>query len=583
MWILSLLAGLGLFLYGMKMMGDGLEKVAGDKMSSIIDKLTGNLIKGVLVGAAVTAIIQSSSATTVMVVGFINAGIMTLAQAVGVIMGANIGTTITSVLISLQDIDSSGMWIMNIFKPDFLAPVAVACGVIMLQFLKKRKYNNIGEILAGFGILFIGMDMMSSAMEFLKEYQGFQTMMISLTNPILGVIVGAVLTAVIQSSSASVGILQAAASTGLLYFPGAAAIILGQNIGTCITAIFSAIGAANNAKKAAAVHLLFNVMGSVIFLVVLYAFGIGKLLPVWNDLATKGNIAGFHIAFNLINTIILLPFNKVLVKIADTILPDKGRGADGEGGLEARLLSTPAVAISQTKKELVKMMAAATDAVMSGYDMLNGGAIRTEEEMAEQEDAVDIYEANITQYLIKLGEESVNEEENTTISTMFHVVTDIERIGDHAYNIAQSVADMRNNGAEFSGVAKEQLNSMYEAVNKLLDMTLKAYTENNVKLAVAVQPLEDVIDYLKDHLKTEHLDRLARQECSFSTGVMFLDIVNNLERIADHCSNIGLTVEQLESDESIDFDPHAHLKHIHDNKSNEYTRVYDKYIERYTK
>lgn len=582
MWILNLIAGLGFFLYGMKIMGEGLEKIAGDRMNNIIDKLTGNLFKGVLVGTVVTALIQSSSATTVMVVGFINAGIMSLNQAVGVIMGANIGTTVTSVLISLQDINSN-LWIINLFKPEFLAPIAIGIGVILIQFIKGKNSNNIGQILAGFGFLFIGMNMMSGAMEFLKEYEFFQTMMIRLSNPILGVILGLVLTAIIQSSSASVGILQAAASTGLLQLHSAAAIILGQNIGTCVTAMISAVGASKTAKKAAVVHLLFNIIGSGIFLIVLYAFQVGHFIPGWTDAATRTTIAGFHIFFNVINTIILLPFHNGLVFIANRFLPEDGKDKPQPVMLETRLLSTPALAIAQAKRELVNMMKAASVSVSCGYDMMNGVAVKTREELEEIENDIDLYESNITQYLIRIGDESLNEDENTEVSTMFHVITDIERIGDHAYNISASVLEMKEKDIQFSEIAMHQLNKMYEAVNRLVRMTLTAYDEHDVSAALSVQPLEDVIDYLKDHLKTEHLDRLARHECTFNIGVVYLDIVNNLERIADHCSNIGLTVEQLESDESIDFDPHAHLKHMHDHKSDAYTRVYDKYIDRYTK
>jgi phosphate:Na+ symporter len=583
MWILNLVAGLGFFLYGMKIMGEGLEKIAGDRMSRIIDKLTGSLIKGVMVGTVVTALIQSSSATTVMVVGFINAGIMSLQQAVGVIMGANIGTTVTSVLISLQDINSS-FWIINIFKPTYLAPIAIGIGVILIQFVNKKHSSNIGEILAGFGFLFVGMDMMSSAMEFLSGYSFFNELMIKLSNPILGVLLGMVLTAVLQSSSASVGILQAAAATGLLQLHSAAAIILGQNIGTCITAMISAVGASRAAKKAAVVHLLFNIIGSLIFLIVLYALAAGRFIPGWTGAATSANIAGFHICFNVVNTLLLLPFNRVLVLIANRLLPEYEADRSEEPVmLETRLLSTPALAIAQAKRELVNMMKAASASVSCGYEMLNGKSVRTKEEVEDIENDIDLYESNITQYLVRIGDESLNEDENTEVSTMFHVITDIERIGDHAYNISNSVLEMKEKGIQFSEVASHKLNKMYEAVNRLVDMTLSAYDRHDVAEALSVQPLEDVIDYLKDHLKNEHLERLAKHECTFNTGVVYLDIVNNLERIADHCSNIGLTVEQLESDRSIDFDPHAHLKHMHDNKSAAYTKVYDKYIDRYTK
>ncbi|MCX7715079.1 MAG: Na/Pi cotransporter family protein [Clostridia bacterium] len=580
-WILTLIAGLGFFLYGMKIMGDGLEKAAGDRMSKIIDNLTGSLLKGVLVGTAVTALIQSSSATTVMVVGFINAGIMSLQQAVGVIMGANIGTTITAVLISLEDINSS-LWILDFVKPSNLAPIAIAVGIVFLMFIKKRKYNNIGEILAGFGFLFVGMDMMSSAMDFLRDSVVFQNLMIQLQNPILGVLVGAGITAIIQSSSASVGILQAASATGFIKFSGAVSIVLGQNIGTCITAILSSIGANKTAKRAAIIHLLFNIIGSIIFIIVLYGFGIGKFIPVWTDNATKTNIAGFHISFNVINTILLLPFSNQLVFLANKILPSKDNDVAGSA-LEARLLSTPALALSQTTKELVKMMNLAADSVKIGYDILNDAAAKSLDELEEIENSIDVYESNITQYLVKIVDEPINEEENNLISSLFHVITDVERIGDHAFNISSSLNEMKQKGLDFSSQAKIELNKMYEAVNKLVSMTLKAYEMQDARLAADIQPLEDVIDYLNEHLKNSHLERLAKHECGFTTGVFFLDIVGNLERIADHCSNIGLAVEQVKSKNTEAFDPHAYLKHLHENKTEEYTNVYDKYISKYAK
>lgn len=318
-WIFNLFAGLALFLYGMKIMGEGLEKSAGNQMSQIIDRLTGNIFKGLLIGTVVTALIQSSSATTVMVVGFINAGLMTLTQSVGVILGANIGTTVTAVLISLEDINANAIWVLNLFKPSFLAPLAATAGVILLFFSNKKKYHYIGEILAGFGILFIGMDGMSDAMKFLQDSPVFASIMQSLENPILGILVGLILTMIIQSSSASVGILQAASATGLIGFSTAAAIVLGENIGTCVTAVISSVGANREAKKAAWLNVLFKTVGMLIFIIVLYVFGIGKLLPIWSRVATKTNIAVFHIIFNIINSILMIPISGLLVRLVDRI------------------------------------------------------------------------------------------------------------------------------------------------------------------------------------------------------------------------------------------------------------------------
>lgn len=580
--ILELIAGLGFFLYGMKIMGDGLEKTAGDRMSQIIDNVTGNLFKGVLVGTIVTAIIQSSSATTVMVVGFINAGIMTLKQSVGVIMGANIGTCITAMLISLESVNSSSMSLLNIVKPSNLAPIAMAVGVVMLMFLKKKKFNNIGEILAGFGILFIGMNMMSGSMESLEEMEMFKTFMQTLSNPILGVLFGLVLTLIIQSSSASVGMLQAASVSGAIAFPSAVAIVLGCNIGTCITAVISSIGTKKDAKRSALMNVIIKVIGMIIFVIALYVFGIGKMFEIWTGTADRVNIAVFHTLFNVINTIILLPFAKGLVTLVNKIIPDTNE-KEHSNPLEERLLATPSLALSQTTKELNKMMTTAAESVSYGYEILKNKRTMSMEKLEEIENSIDLDESRITQYLVKLSDQPVNEEENAIISATFHVITDIERIGDHAFNISEIANDIVSNGIKFSNEAKNELDNMYKAVNDMIETTLKAYETSDAKLAAVIQPLEDVVDYLQEHLKDSHLERLAKHECTFNAGVAFLDIVNNLERIGDHCSNIGLAVEQFKSDNIEGFDPHAYLDQLHANKPKEYMDIYSKYIEKYTK
>ncbi len=580
--ILNLIAGLGFFLYGMKIMGDGLEKIAGDRMSQIIDSVTGNLFKGVLVGTIVTSIIQSSSATTVMVVGFINAGIMTLKQSVGVIMGANIGTCITAMLISLESVNSSSMSLLNIVKPSNLAPIAMAIGVVMLMFLKKKKYNNMGEILAGFGILFIGMNMMSGSMACLEEMDIFKTFMQTLSNPVLGVLFGLILTLIIQSSSASVGMLQAASVSGAIAFPSAAAIVLGCNIGTCITAVISSIGTKKDARRSALMNVIIKVIGMLVFVTALYAFGIGKMFNIWNTTATRFNIAVFHTLFNVINTILLLPFSKYLVAAVSKIIPD-AKQEEVSNPLEERLLATPSLALSQTTKELNKMMTVAAKSVSYGYEILNGKRAISMEKLEKIENSIDLAESRITQYLVKLSDQQVNEEENAIISATFHVITDIERIGDHAFNISEIANDVSENGIKFSAAAQKELNNMYKAITDMIDTTLKAYETSDAELASTIQPLEDVIDYFQEHLKETHLERLAKHECTFNAGVAFLDIVNNLERIGDHCSNIGLAVEQFKSDNIEGFDPHAYLDQLHANKSDEYMDIYSKYIEKYAK
>ncbi len=579
-WLFNLLAGLALFLYGMKIMGEGLEKSAGNQMSQIIDRLTGNIFKGLFIGTVVTALIQSSSATTVMVVGFINAGLMNLSQAVGVIFGANIGTTVTALLISLEDINASAVWILNIFKPSFLAPLAAVIGVILLFFSNKKKYHYIGEILAGFGILFIGMGTMSDAMKFLENSAAFESIMQSLQNPILGILVGLVLTMIIQSSSASVGILQAASATGLITFPTAVSIVLGQNIGTCVTAVISSVGANREAKKAAWLNVMFNTIGMLIFTIVLYGFGVGKFLPVWSANATKTNIAGFHILFNLINSFLLIPFSGLMVRMVDKLVPKEN--TSDTTTLDERLLQTPTLALDQARRELLNMMQETKKSVTIGFDMLENGTTADEDVLDQLEDEIDLYESHITQYLIKVSDEPLTPTENIEISSMFHVITDIERMGDHAYNISQSMNKLHSQGNAFSDSAKNELTRMYTAVNKLVDKTLLAFEQRDAKLATDLQAIEDVVDLLKVQLKDSHLDRLAKHECSFEQGVVFLDIVTNLERIADHCSNVGLSVEQITAHGTV-IDPHEHLKDIHKNPSEDFQKMYDKYIDKYTK
>ena len=579
-WIFNLFAGLALFLYGMKIMGEGLEKSAGNQMSQIIDRLTGNILKGLFIGTVVTALIQSSSATTVMVVGFINAGLMTLSQSVGVILGANIGTTITSVLISLEDINANAIWVLNLFKPSFLAPLAATAGVILLFFSNKKKYHYIGEILAGFGILFIGMESMSDAMEFLQDSPVFASIMQSLENPVLGILVGLILTIIIQSSSASVGILQAASATGLIGFSTAASIVLGENIGTCVTAVISSVGANREAKKAAWLNVLFKTVGMLIFILILYVFGIGKLLPVWSKVATKTNIAVFHIIFNIINSILMIPISGLLVRLVDRLVPLEN--TSDTTTLDERLLQTPTLALSQARRELLNMMQETQKSVKIGFNILSEGTTADEDMLDKLEDEIDIYESNITQYLIKVSDEPMTPEENIEISSMFHVITDIERIGDHAYNISYSVNKLHNQGNKFSDSAKNELLRMYTAVNKMADKTLQAFEERDAKLATDIQAIEDVVDLLKVQLKDSHLDRLAKHECTFEQGVVFLDIVTNLERIADHCSNIGISIEQITAHGTV-IDPHEHLKDIHKNPSEDFQKVYEKYIDKYTK
>lgn len=583
-WVLTMLAGLSMFLYGMRVMGEGLERVAGDSMSRIIDKLTDNLFKSVLVGAFVTAIIQSSNATLVMVVGFINAGMMTLTQSVGVMLGAQIGTTVTSLLISLEGLNSSAMAILNCLKPSFLAPIAVTAGVIMIVFVKRGSIRYVGEILAGFGVLFIGIDMMGDAITTWQQQSPlFGELMLQLSNPLLGFLIGLLLTVIIQSSSASIGIVQTASISGLLSFPAAMALVLGANVGACVTALLSSIGTNLNAKRAARLNTLFQLIGAVIFMVVLYVLPVGRMLPFWGDVASRVNISMFHVAFNVINMAIMIPLSGLMVKLIIRLVPgDETKADTAVTVLDQRLLQTPVLAMMQVRNEMVNMMTLAHTAVRVGHEMLLGDTQMTKQELHEMEDATDHYESSITQYLMRLTDQPLREVESSTISTMFHVVTDVERIGDHAYIIGTQLNKLRDSGSTFSPVAQDQLSKMYAAVDKMMDLTLRAYSTSDARLAAKIHPLEDVIAYLSNHLKNSHLERLSRHDCNYERGVIFMDIVNSLERIKAYCSNIVLAVEQMASASSTEFDPHEYLRDVHTNKTPEYMQVYDKYLDRYS-
>ncbi|MDK2798893.1 MAG: phosphate:Na+ symporter [Clostridiales bacterium] len=575
---LTLFGGLGLFLYGMKIMGDGLEKAAGEKMQKIIEAMTSNIFKGVLVGAVVTAIIQSSSATTVMVVGFVNAGIMRLTQAVGIIMGANIGTTVTAQILRLGDIDKS-VWYLAMLKPKTLAPLAIAIGVALVIFSKKKKLNNIGEIFTGFGILFIGMGTMEGAVHALRDLPQFKQAFTAFSNPILGVMVGAGVTAIIQSSSASVGILQAVASTGLVTFSSAVPIILGQNIGTCITALLSSIGANKNAKKAAMIHLFFNVIGTTIFLIVIYTFQGLVGFSFWDSSINRGNIADFHTIFNISNTLILIPFAGLLVKFAHLTV----RGKEGDmiqQHLDERFLSTPSVAVSQTVKEVVRMSKVAEKNVLLGIDAILNKSTNVFGEIEDNEEIIDKMESDITKYLIKIADEPLSNEENKLVSGVFHIITDIERIGDHAVNLGEIAAYMNQESIEFSDLAKQELAAITDVTKEILSLALAAHEKQDIILAKKIQPCEDIIDLFKETLRVKHIDRLTQQKCDPKAGVIFLDIITNLERIADHCSNIGIAVEQLHSEKTY-FDPHQYLHQLHKSQDKEYMDIYQEYKEKY--
>ena len=540
---LSFLGGFGLFLFGMEYMGEGLQKAAGSKMKNLLGVLTSNPFLGVLVGAAVTAMIQSSSATTVMVVGFVNAGLMSLKQAVGVIMGANIGTTVTAWIVSL------GEW-TSFLKPSVLAPVCIIIGVIMISFCKKQNVKHIGQILFGFGGLFLGLDMMSDAAKPLRELEEMKNLFVLLgNNPILAILAGAGVTAIIQSSSASVGILQALALAGLVRWDSAIYIILGQNIGTCITAALSSMGASKNAKRAAAIHFLFNFIGSTIFAIVgIVAFKF--FIPqVGATLIDVTQISVVHTVFNVVNTIMLFPFAGVLVALAERMIPIHGTEVN-EGALQHlddRILETPSFAVENAVKEVVAM----------GHITMNNTELAVEalftrdeakiEQVFENEKNINKLQYDINHYLVKLSNLHVSEEEHATITKLFHMVSDVERVGDHAENIAEFAQSLIKEDKQLSTKAREELKEITSSALRSFALALESFEKSDEALAKEALLLEDTVDAMEIKLRSKHMKRLADNTCDGVAGVIFLDVINNVERISDHACNIaGLLVDENE-------------------------------------
>lgn len=533
--VTGLCGGLGLFLYGMHIMAAGLQKTAGGNLKKVLEILTKNRVIGIIVGALVTAVIQSSSATTVMVVGFVNAGLMNLTQAVGIIMGANIGTTITSWIVSSAEF----------LKTETLAPIAVFIGAAMILFGKKTKTKQIGEIIIGFGVLFIGIEMMSSGVEPLSKLEGFKTAFKQFgKNPVLGVCVGMFVTALIQSSSASVGILIALALNGLVTWDAAVYIIMGQNIGTCATALLSSVGASKNAKGAAYIHLLFNVIGSVFFSIVAFIFF--KLYPsVGLNVITPLQISIVHSVFNIANTVLMFPFAKGLVKIAEILCRVSKGNIDEDSEvmhLDDRILNTPSIAIASCIKEIVhlgnmanKNLVLACDTVISK----NAGAI---EKIFEREKKIDNLTKVITQYLVKLCNADITSEENDYITSLFHTVHDIERIGDHCENLAEFTETLINDDMDFSDSAKDELQSMFTETEKCVRNSIIALEDNDIDFAEKVIKEEERVDGLEKNLRQKHIDRLTANLCSPLVGVVYLDILTNLERVSDLALNVAQVV-----------------------------------------
>ena len=535
--VLTLIGGLCLFLFGMNVMGDALERRAGDKLSAVIGKLTTNKIAGFLTGLGVTAVIQSSSATTVMAVGFVNSGLMTLKQAISVIMGANIGTTVTAWILSLGGIESSNFFV-QLFKPMSFTPLLALVGIVCQMFGKTNKKKDTGMILLGFAVLMFGMDIMSEAVSGLKDVPEFRELFVMFSNPILGVLAGAVLTAIIQSSSASVGILQALTVTGSISYGAALPIIMGQNIGTCITAILSSFGTNRNAKRVALAHLSFNIIGTVILMTVLYiakAFVSPAILGVP---ANHLGIAVAHSVFNVICTAILLPMSSLLEKLVCRLVPD-AKKQEVKTELDERLLATPAIALDNSRKYALEMAKCSVGALKSSLYTLNDYKPALAEEIREAEGITDHYEDIIGNYLIKLSSHQLNERESADTTKLLRVIGDFERISDHGVNILESAEELREKEMSFTPAAKAELKVLADAVGEITELALKAFEENDLTAAFDIEPLEEIIDNLKERLRANHIARLQKGGCSIEAGFVWSDLITNMERVSDHCSNIG--------------------------------------------
>ncbi|MBQ7859347.1 MAG: Na/Pi cotransporter family protein [Faecalibacterium sp.] len=576
--VFTLMGGIAMFLYGMDLMGKSLEQTAGSKLQGILSKMTSNPVKGLLLGLAVTAVIQSSGATTVMAVGFVNSGLMTLSQAIGVIMGANIGTTVTGWLLSLSGLEGES-FLTQMLNPDAWSPILGFVGIFMYMICKGVKHG-VGKIMLGFAILMFGMDTMTTAMKPLAGEPWFMELFLSFQNPILGMIAGAVLTAVLQSSSAAVGILQALSATGAVTYSSAMPIIMGQNIGTTITALLSSTGANKNAKRTAFVHLYFNLIGSVVFLVGFYALNAVLKFSFFNAQIDTFGIAIVHTAFNVITTALLLPFNKMLEKLAIATVPDApNEGKEKHELLDERLLATPSVAVNRAVIVGGDMAEISRTAILQAISTVHKWDAVLADEIQRKEKAVDHYEDVLGTYLIKLCTKRLSPEDYHSVNTLMHTIGDFERISDYATNIIEATQDMKEKGIKFSKGAMEDLHVLESALCDILERTVDAFQKGDCYLAGKIEPMEEVIDGLVREVKARHIARMQAGTCSIEHGFILDDLLTSYERVADHCSNIAVAMVEVAEDK---FDTHEYLDHVRSGKSAKFEERYEKYRGRYT-
>ncbi len=581
--LLPCVAGVGLFLFGMNILGSSLERMAGSKMQALLEKLTSSRIKGMLLGTGVTGVIQSSSATTIMAIGLLNAGVFKLYQAMPVIMGANIGTTVTAQILRLGDLSSANI-LLSLLKPSSFGPVLIGIGAILTVFFRSRKKKDLGLILLGLGMIFFGMNTMETAFSPLKEEAWFISAFTAFSNPVFGVLLGAGLTGLLQSSSASVGILQAISSTGVITFSSAVPIILGQNIGKCITVILASFGSKRDAKRAVFLDVMFNLIGVIAFFAIIFGYQHFVGFSYWNMSMTRGNIADFHTLFNVVTSVALLPFVHKFIGIAKKAIPDS-EASQGEQELERLddilLLKTPNMAVEQCHRTVIYMSNMAYEnfgLAMNLFKDFNETKIKLIE---ENEDIMDRFETSIGNYVIKINALDLSDNDNRRTNEILHTVGDLERIGDYAMNICEVASYNKENDILFTESAMEELDLMSSAVKEILELTLETYKNGTLSAALKVEPLEQVIDRLQEELKSKHIERLKEGQCGVQGGISFLEIINNLERISDHCSNIALSVIQLMDKKYGEFNSHDVQSRMHNNPTDEYTKDYAEYMEKY--
>ncbi len=570
--IFTLFGGLAFFLYGMNVMSAGLEKMAGGKLEQILLKVTSNKLVALVVGLCVTMVIQSSSALTVMLVGLVNSGIMKFGQTIGVLMGSNIGTTITAWILSLAGIESDNVFI-NLLKPTNLSAALAAVGIVLISFCKNEKRKNMGEIFVGFGILMFGMDLMSGAMEPLAESEAFKNFMTAFTNPFLAVAAGALITCVIQSSSASVGILQALSLTGGITYGMAIPIIMGQNIGTCITAVLSSLSATKEAKKVAVVHLSFNILGTVIWLIPFVIISGIFDFALLDSTISPVAIAVFHTIFNVSTTFILLPFTKQLEKLANKIIHSEPV-VKKYPKLDDRLLTVPSVAVGTAFDYTVEMSKLSINSFRDAISLFDGYEQSKEDAIKATEDIIDKYEDKLGTFMVKLAHEQLNVADSRQISKMLHTINDFERLGDHACNLVKVSREMHDKKVSFSSEAQKELDVLTSAIKEILNLTEQAFETSDSAVAAKVEPLEQVIDKLISDIKNRHIDRLQKGECTIELGFMLNDLITNYERVSDHCSNIAVAIIETEHGS---FKTHEYLKKFKNEEDGSFEHTFDEY------